>query len=95
VAQDETEAVKWLDKAADQGFAHAQFDLGAMYDKGRGVPQDYVQAYKWLDLAAARFPAGEPVLRPAAVSLRDSVAAKMTPAQTDEARRLVREWKPQ
>ncbi|MGH9809034.1 MAG: tetratricopeptide repeat protein, partial [Terriglobia bacterium] len=94
VAQDYGEAAKWLDKAADLGFAHAQFDLGVMYEKGRGVAQDYVQSYKWLDLAAAGFSAGEPVLRPAAISLRDGVAAKMTPAQMDEARRLVREWKP-
>jgi uncharacterized protein len=94
VAQDYLEAAKWFQKAADQGFAHAQFDLGVMYEKGQGVAQDYVQAYKWLDLAAARFPAAEPVLRPAAISLRDSAAAKMTPAQLKEARGLAREWKP-
>jgi TPR repeat protein len=94
VAQDYVEAAKWFHKAADQGFAHAQFDLGVMYEKGRGVAQDYLQAHKWLDLASARFPAAEPVLRPAVISLRDSAAAKMTPAQLVEARRLAREWKP-
>jgi TPR repeat protein len=95
VAQDYVEAAKWFQKAADQGFAHAQFDLGVMYEKGQGVAQNYVQAYKWLDLAAARFPAAEPVLRPAAISLRDgAAAAKMTPAQLEEARRMAREWKP-
>lgn len=94
VTRNKAEAAKRFHKAADQGFAHAQFDLGVMYEKGRGVAQDYVQAHKWLDLAAARFPAAEPVLRPAAISLRDSAAAKMTPAQLVEARRLAREWKP-
>jgi len=29
--------VKWYRKAAEQGFAIAQFDLGVMYDTGRGV----------------------------------------------------------
>ncbi|MFM8234327.1 MAG: tetratricopeptide repeat protein, partial [Holophagaceae bacterium] len=38
--------------AADQGHASAQFNLGVMYDNGRGVPQDDVQAVKWYRLAA-------------------------------------------
>ena len=31
---------------AKQGNAKAQFVLGVMYDKGRGVPQDYAKAGK-------------------------------------------------
>ena len=38
--------------AAEQGNASAQHNLGAMYDKGRGVPQDYAEAAKWFRLAA-------------------------------------------
>src|SRR6516225_6603750 len=34
-------------KAAAQGYADAQFALGSMYDKGRGVPQNYGEASKW------------------------------------------------
>ena len=39
---------------AEQGnaFAQAQFNLGAMYFKGDGVPQDYKEAVKWWRLAA-------------------------------------------
>jgi len=37
---------------AEQGNANAQFFLGVMYDKGRGVPQDYAEAVKWLRKAA-------------------------------------------
>jgi hypothetical protein len=33
-------------------------------------------------------------LRPGAIALRDSAAAKMTPAQIAEAQKLAREWKP-
>ena len=32
---------------AEKGFAAAQFRLGGMYEKGRGVPQDYKTAVKW------------------------------------------------
>jgi TPR repeat protein len=37
---------------AKQGNAYAQFNLGGMYDSGRGVPQDYKTAAKWYRLAA-------------------------------------------
>ena len=37
---------------AKQGNADAQFNLGVMYDKGQGVPQDYKTAVKWYSLAA-------------------------------------------
>ena len=37
---------------AEQGNADAQYNLGFMYDKGRGVPQDYKTALKWYKLAA-------------------------------------------
>ena len=37
---------------AEQGDAEAQFNLGLMYDSGRGVPQDGAEALKWLRLAA-------------------------------------------
>ncbi len=34
-------AVKWYRKAAAQGVVEAQHNLGVMYDRGQGVPQDY------------------------------------------------------
>jgi len=37
---------------AKQGNARAQFNLGLMYDKGHGVPQNYETAVKWFTLAA-------------------------------------------
>src|SRR6266480_1663893 len=39
-------------KAADQGDARAQNNLGAMYESGRGVPQSYTEAIRWYRLAA-------------------------------------------
>ncbi len=45
----------WL-PLAEQGDATAQYNIGVMYSKGRGVPRDYVYvfAYRWFNLAAAQ-----------------------------------------
>ena len=39
--------MKWWRKAAEQGYADAQFSLGVAYDNGQGVPQDNDEAVKW------------------------------------------------
>ena len=49
--QDYKEAVKWYTKSADQGYALAAFNLGAMYGNGEGVPQNYAEAAYWLSIA--------------------------------------------
>lgn len=41
----------WL-PLAEQGNVNAQFNLGLMYDDGRGVKQDDVEAVKWYRKAA-------------------------------------------
>lgn len=46
------EAATWYRKAAEQGYAPAQYTLGAMYEKGLGVTQDYPQAVSWYRKAA-------------------------------------------
>jgi TPR repeat protein len=43
-AENYTEAAKWLLRAAKQGNAEAQFNLGFMYFAGQGVAQDYGKA---------------------------------------------------
>ena len=52
VSQDDTQAVNWFRKAAEQGYAKAQVNLGFMYRSGQGVPQDYAQAVNWFRKAA-------------------------------------------
>jgi TPR repeat protein len=47
-----SEEVMWFHKAAEQGHAEAQYNLGVNYGKGQGVPQDYSEAVKWLRMAA-------------------------------------------
>jgi TPR repeat protein len=52
VAQDDTEAVNWIRKAAMQGDVDAQYRLGAMYFNGLGVIQDHKEAVNWFRKAA-------------------------------------------
>ncbi len=87
VTQDYAEAVKRYRKAAQQGNALAQFNLGGMYYNGQGVTQDYVTAHMWWNIAASK---GNAI---SAIN-RDLVAKRMTPAQIAEAQKLAREWRP-
>jgi len=46
------EAFKWFTKAAEQGHAGAQLNLGLMYYNGEGIPKDHKEAAKWLTKSA-------------------------------------------
>ena len=45
---------KWTRKAAERGYAEAQFNLGRMYENGLRVSQDYAEAIRWYRLAAGQ-----------------------------------------
>jgi TPR repeat protein len=47
VPQNYPEALNWFRKAAEQGLASAQGNLGFMYLNGEGVPQNYPEALNW------------------------------------------------
>ena len=47
-----SEAVKWYRKAADQGHAKAQYNLGWCYANGEGVAKNISEAVKWYRKAA-------------------------------------------
>jgi len=47
VDQDYHQAMEWYLKAANQGQAMAQNNIGVMYHHGHGVDQDYHQAIFW------------------------------------------------
>lgn len=51
---DQTEAVRWLREAAEQGHAGARFDLAIAYRNGDGVTKDAREAEYWLKESAAR-----------------------------------------
>jgi TPR repeat protein len=51
-AKDYAQAMKWCRKAADQGDAAAQTEVGTLYELGQGVTRDYKNALKWYLKAA-------------------------------------------
>ena len=52
LAGDYATAMQEWKPLAKQGDAFAQYNLGAMYYNGHGVPQDNIEAVKWYRLAA-------------------------------------------
>ena len=52
VEQDSKKAFKWFRKAADQGDAEAQYNIGNIYSTGLGVEQDLKETFKWYQKAA-------------------------------------------
>jgi len=46
------EAVKWMSRAAEQGYVNAQNALGDMYNWGVGVDEDKEKAKQWYEKAA-------------------------------------------
>ena len=54
VGKDEKEAFVWYGKAATQGSAAAQFNLGVLYENGRGTKIDFVKANEWYSKASVQ-----------------------------------------
>lgn len=52
IPQNDDKAYEWFQKAAEQGNAMAQCNLGLMYGSGHGVPQDDIKAFEWYQKAA-------------------------------------------
>jgi TPR repeat protein len=59
--------------------------LAQAYSNGHGVPRDFTLSYKWANLAAV-------MDYPGAAALRDTIEARMTPAQIGEAQKLSSEF---
>lgn len=87
--RDFTEALAWYRKAAEQGHADAQSNLGWMYVYGHGVAQDRRQAHTWVQLAVSRA-SGD--ARANCARGRDISAGRVTPEQVAEARMHAQEW---
>ena len=82
-----SEALEYWTVAAETGDRRSMLELGRLYLRGLGVPQDYVLSHMWFNLAAAR---GEIE----ALSEREAVKEKMTSQQLAEAQQRAREWQP-
>jgi hypothetical protein len=54
VPQSYSEALAWFQKAADQGDAKSEYDVGYLYSRGLGVPKDRDEANRWYRKAASQ-----------------------------------------
>ena len=73
VIKDAAEAVNWYRKAANQGHAKAQLNLGVMYARGEGIIKDDILAHMWLNISASKG-------NKTAAKNRDMAEKKMTSA---------------
>jgi uncharacterized protein len=85
VRPDDTQAVRWFLRAAEQGHIGAQATLGAYYWAGRGVPADLSRAYFWSALAFAQ---GDETSK----SRLEGLASQMTRSQVAAARQQADIW---
>ena len=52
MTEDDAKAVAWYQKAVDQGYAKAQYQLGKCYKNGEGIAKDEKKAVELFMLAA-------------------------------------------
>jgi uncharacterized protein len=83
--QDDSKAIEWFQRAADQGHPLALRALGSAYWGGRGVEQNYARAYFWYELALAM---GDQESK----SKLEGLATQMTQRQVTDARQQAEAW---
>jgi uncharacterized protein len=89
--QDYSEAALWFRRAAEQANPMAQYNLGLLYEGGRGVPQNLQHAHMWYNLAASGFDLRDST-RASAFRRRDEVASRMRSDDVLAAQRMASEW---
>lgn len=52
INQDNSEAFKWIKKAAKKGQANAQDAIGSMYNSGQGINKNPKKSFKWYKKSA-------------------------------------------
>jgi TPR repeat protein len=87
-----TEAIKWLQAAAEQGLSRAQSRLAELYAGGPDASGDHVNACAWFLLATT---SSRGIHRHRARSGYERMAARLTPAELVKAQRLARLWRAQ
>ena len=77
IQRDETRAAVWYQRAAERGYAEAQFALGSLYEDGRGVARDEGTALAWYRKAAAQ---GHTIAKEKILAAEASPAPPVNPA---------------
>ena len=80
-------AVQLFRRAADQGNAMAQYDLGYCYENGIGTPPSRLQAYIWYSRAAAQ--ARDPQLQSIAYGGVISLEPRLTRVELQQAKTAI------
>ena len=73
--------------SAEQGDAQAQYDLGLMYEQGKGILKDYALAHMWWNICGSSGDKG-------CVENRNKVEKEMSESQIQKAQEMARNWKP-
>src|SRR5262249_55048374 len=80
-------AAQWYQKAASQGYAPAQIDLGSLYEQGKGVPKDPQLALNWYRKASGVSDVALQSAAPA-VAAPPKTTGTTTPASDAETKQL-------
>ena len=80
-------AKDWYTRAANQGYGPAMLQLGELYSHNKGGFLNLPEAYFWYSLATAN-------KMPAALTRRDSLLEKLTPAEVAKAQDRAAHWAP-
>ena len=73
-------AFEWYEKAAKQGYAPAQYNLGALHELGHGMDQSISMAMRWYAKADAQgFEKAQAAIRKLVSKRRASAAAAEAP----------------
>jgi len=89
--QNDREAFNWFESAAVQGMPEAQYYLGTMFLRGRGIVANAPAAWFWCELSVAQ---GVRAERNAAFSCREEAAKSMSPEEVKTAELRVKSWQP-
>tara|TARA_R110002110_G_scaffold415794_1_gene656140 strand:+ start:9055 stop:9987 length:933 start_codon:yes stop_codon:yes gene_type:complete len=95
--QDYSSALDLYTKASEQGHRYAQFKLGEMYQKGKGIKVDLIKAYMWFNIAAVissknDYGKEEQEIDKDSAMQRKLILERLNPGQVEEAQSLTREW---
>jgi localization factor PodJL len=78
-------AIPWFRKAAEHGLRDSQYNLGVLYARGLGGPQNLAESYRWFALAANQGDTD-------AAKKRDDIAARLDQQTLVATKLAVQTW---
>jgi len=85
-------AIKWWESAAKQGYPMSLYNLSVTYKDGKFVPKDNVRAYAYFKLAKV---ISEGKISEKAQASLDEMKSSMTITELEQAEKMVADWKVQ